>query len=110
VHTGGFSQRGSPMKEDADDEEELAAVMKRLQDSSPPADVLKVRVDECYYLKECVLNMNMHSQVCDQRNTDKNLGKKDMECSRWKYSTDKSTTVTVISREGLMGVLDQYSS
>lgn len=44
MHTGGFSQRGSPVKEDADDEEELAAVMKRLQDSSPPADVLKVRV------------------------------------------------------------------
>lgn len=32
----------SPTKEDADDEEELAALMRRLEAANPPADVLKV--------------------------------------------------------------------
>lgn len=35
----------SPMKDEGDDEEELAALMQRLEAARPPAEVLKVGTD-----------------------------------------------------------------
>ncbi len=70
---------------DVDDEEELTAVMKRLQDAKPPPAVLKVPAlhvcTRCRFLRWCSSQLHSNSDCPDQHASEVAASDEGVVCS-----------------------------